>query len=165
MVRRIIAGVAVAGLLILALILSYQTDEALKVSGFIEADDIRVGSRVGGRVHKFLVREGQQVHEGDLLVELEPFDLLERHAEATAILAQRQAVLEKQTAGFRAEEIAQAKAHRDQLAAHLAKLEHGPRPQEIATAKAELALTTAEFQLALLEQKRLEALMAKGAAA
>jgi multidrug resistance efflux pump len=105
------------------------------------------------------------VHRDDLLVELEPFDLLERRAEAMAVLAQRQAELNKRTTGFRAEEIAQARAHRDQLASYLAQLEHGPRPQEIATAKAELALATAEYQLALVEQQRLEALIAKGAAA
>jgi HlyD family secretion protein len=77
---------------------------------------MRVGSRVGGRIHKFLVRAGQQVHQGDLLVELEPYDLLKRRAEAAAALAQRQAALDQRTIGLRAEEIAQAKAHRDQLA-------------------------------------------------
>jgi multidrug resistance efflux pump len=165
MVRRIIAGGVVVALLILAFRLSQPTNKQLHVSGFIEADDIRVGSRVGGRVHQLWVREGQRVHPGDLLVELEPFDLLERRAEAAAVLAQRQAALEQRKAGFRAEEIAQAKARRDQLAAYLAELIHGPRSQEIATAQAELALATAEHDLALLEQKRLEALQAKGAAA
>jgi multidrug resistance efflux pump len=165
MVKYMIAGAVVAALSILTLRFSQQTEAGLKVSGFIEADDVRVGSRVGGRVHKLLVREGQQVHQDDLLVELEPFDLLERRAEAAAVLALRQAELDKRTAGFRAEEIAQAQAHRDQLAAHLAQLEHGPRPQEIATAQAELALATAELHLARLEQQRLEALLAKGAAA
>src|SRR5688500_10245034 len=35
--------------------------EPLNVSGFIEADEIRVGSRVGGRVQEVLVEEGQSV--------------------------------------------------------------------------------------------------------
>jgi multidrug efflux pump subunit AcrA (membrane-fusion protein) len=89
MVKYMIAGAVVAALSILTLRFSQQTEAGLKVSGFIEADDVRVGSRVGGRVHKLLVREGQQVHQDDLLVELEPFDLLERRAEAAAVLALR----------------------------------------------------------------------------
>ena len=165
MVKRVVVGILVGVALLLILRLTQQTETELKVSGFIEADDVRVGSRVGGRVRKIWVDEGQQVRQNDLLVELEPFDLQDRRAEAAAILAQRQAELALRAAGFRVEEVAQAKARRDQLASRLAQLEHGPRPQEIAAAKAEVALAAAEQQLALLEQQRLEALLAKGAAA
>jgi multidrug efflux pump subunit AcrA (membrane-fusion protein) len=57
----------------LAALLWHQMQvEPLKVSGFIEADEIRVGSRVGGRVQEVLVEEGQTVEEDALLVRLEP---------------------------------------------------------------------------------------------
>jgi hypothetical protein len=85
----------------------------------------------------------------DVCVMMGVFDLLERRAEAAAVLAQRQAELDRRTAGFRPEEIARAKAHRDPLASYLAQLEHGPRPQEMATAKAEFALATATHHRAL----------------
>ncbi|MFT3785167.1 MAG: efflux RND transporter periplasmic adaptor subunit [Tepidisphaeraceae bacterium] len=91
--RRIVVIVVVALLLLAALIASQLWPRAATVSGFIEADEIRVGSRVGGRVQRVAVTEGQKVHAGDLLIELEPFDLLQRHAEAVAKVAQANAQL------------------------------------------------------------------------
>ena len=102
----------------------------------MEADEIRVGSRVGGRVRRVEAVEGRSIKAGDVLVELEPFDLREQQAQAQANLAASQAACQKMTQGFRAEEIAQAKARRDQLAAKLAELEAGPRKEEIAVAAA-----------------------------
>jgi HlyD family secretion protein len=101
------------------------------VSGFIEADDIRVGSRVGGRVRSVNVKEGQEVRQGEALIELEPFDLREQLARADSELAARKAVLERLEAGFRAEETGQARAQRDQARATLDRLVAGPRPLEI----------------------------------
>ena len=51
-----------------------------KVSGFIEADEVRVGSRIGGRVSEVLVEEGAKVNVGQPLLKIDPFDLLERLA-------------------------------------------------------------------------------------
>lgn len=128
--------------------------EPLKVSGFIEADEIRVGSRVGGRVRRVAVEEGAEVRTGDPLVELDPYDLHERRAEAEALLAQRRRTLEKLEAGYRYEEVAQAEARFDQLMANFAKLEHGPRAQEIAAADAQLKLAQSNLELAKLQHKR-----------
>ena len=47
---------------------SQHRTEPFKVSGFVEADEIRVGSRVGGRVAKTLAVEGASVKTGDLLI-------------------------------------------------------------------------------------------------
>src|SRR2546421_13113507 len=66
----------------------------LKVSGFLEADEIRVGSRVGGRVAKTIAIEGAMVKAGDLLVELEPYDLLARQAQAQAQLQSASTAIE-----------------------------------------------------------------------
>src|SRR4051812_29755478 len=78
---------------------SQHRHEPLKVSGFIEADEIRVGSRVGGRVAKTIAIEGAAGEIGDLLIELEPYDLLARQAQAQAQLttAQTSAELAKIT--------------------------------------------------------------------
>ncbi len=59
------------------LMISKWRVEPLKVSGFIEAHEIRLGSRIGGRVSAVLVAEGDEVKAGQVLVELEPFDLLD----------------------------------------------------------------------------------------
>lgn len=91
MVTRITAFIVVGALLIGAILFSQFRREPLKVSGFIEADEIRVGSRVGGRVMKVPAIEGQPVKVGDLLIELEPYDLNERRAEAAAKIEQAKA--------------------------------------------------------------------------
>ena len=62
-----------------------------QTSGFIEADEIRLGSRVGGRVARVQVEEGQEVSEGQVLIDLEPYDLLARQHEAQATLAAKEA--------------------------------------------------------------------------
>ncbi|HPA48448.1 MAG TPA: efflux RND transporter periplasmic adaptor subunit [bacterium] len=159
MIKRFILFVVAVGALVTFLFYQQQIKEPLKVSGFIEADEIRVGSRVGGRVHEVSAEEGRRVSVGDVLVKLEPFDLLERRAEAQSKLSAAQAECEKRKAGFREEEIAQAQARRDQLAARLQKLEVGPRKQEIAAAQARLDLANAQLELAELNYKRVETLL------
>ncbi len=144
----------VAGLLVR----SRYLPQPLKVSGFIEADEVRVGSRVGGRVSEVLVQEGQQVKAGQVLLKLDPYNLRARLAEAQAQLAARQAVLDKLQAGYRAEEIAQAKARVDQWTATVAKLVSGPRPEEIAAAQSRLTLAGAQLDRARRSYDRLQGL-------
>jgi len=91
-------------ILLVAALVSYlvytqHRHEALKVSGFVEAYEIRVGSRVGGRIAKTVAVEGAAVKTGDLLMELEPYDLEARRAQAKAELdaADAQAALAKLT--------------------------------------------------------------------
>lgn len=122
--------------------------EPTVVSGYIEADEIRVGSRVGGRVREVLVDEGDAVQKGQILVRLDPFDLLERLAQAKAELAASESRLAKLKAGFRPEEVAEAKAVRDQAQAALEEAKAGPRAQEIAAARDQVALHQAELDLA-----------------
>ena len=138
MVQRLFLFLIVIAVLAGLLIYSQQVEETGKVSGFVEADEIRLGSLVGGRIQRVDAREGDRVAAGDVLVVLEPFDLAERRAEAQAKLEAARANYNRLSAGFRTEEIAEAKAHRDQLAARLAKLEAGPRKQEINAAIARL---------------------------
>lgn len=112
-----------------------QTQAAdFHVSGFLEADEVEVGSRVGGRVAKVHVREGEVVEAGALLFELEPFDLVERRAREAAEVAAREA--------------------------RLAALEAGPRKQEIAAARARLEAAQAAQALAELEDQRTRSLVA-----
>lgn len=164
MARRVAAFVALALVLSGALLWSQQRPTRLQVSGFVEADEIRVGSRVGGRVAKVSVSEGAVVNKGDVLLELEPFDLREQRAQAASVLAERQRDYEKLNAGNRPEEVAQAMARLDQLRANFAKLKAGPRKQEIAAAKAEKELAEAELARAKLNDQRVQALFDKGAA-
>jgi multidrug resistance efflux pump len=117
MPKRMLVLLLAAGLLTTALVYSQFRHQPQKVSGFVEADEIRLGSRVGGRVIRVGVEEGQTVKAGDKLIELAPFDLLARRAQALAELAARQAELQRCQAGPRVQQIAQAQAARSRAAA------------------------------------------------
>ena len=130
--RWLLLLLALLGLLA-ALRWSQQRSEPFRVSGFLEADEIRVGSRVGGRVARMHVDEGSLVEAGAVLVELEPYDLLERRAELSA------------------------RVHA--LEARLAELRAGPRKQEIEAARAQLAAAVAARSLAELDEARTRSLV------
>lgn len=133
------------------------------VSGTIEADDMRVGSRVGGRVREVNVEEGQLVRAGDPLISLDPYDLNERLTEAHALLAVQKATLARLEAGFRSEEIAQARAKRDALKAVLDKLIAGRRPLEISMLEAKERIALAEFNNANRELERIRSIVERTA--
>jgi multidrug resistance efflux pump len=161
MIQRIVAGFVVVALLVGLLVYSQMRSEPLKVSGYIEADEIRLGSRVGGRVKAVHCQEGESVAAGALLVELEEFDLLARKAEAAAQVAASEAELARLKNGFRAEEIAQAQARTERLAAKLKILVDGPREEEINAARARLDLAVAQVERAMLSYDRLMELFVK----
>lgn len=165
MMKRILFLVVVAAVVLMTvLIWSQHRLGPLKVSGFIEADEIRLGSRVGGRVQAVHVEEGAAVEAGAVLMTLEPFDLKERRAQAAAQAVAAQARYDRLAAGFRAEEIAQAVARRDQLSANLRRLVNGPREEDIAAAQARVELAEAKCVLAQQQYDRTMAAAKQGAA-
>ena len=161
MTKRILLGVLVAALLIALLAYSQWRTPAAKVSGAIEADEIRLGSRVGGRVDKVLVEEGQTVQQGDALVELEPFDLNSRLAQAQAELAAQEADLDRLTTGYREEEKSQAEERVNRLKAKVARLVKGAREEEKSAAKSRHELAEAQLIRAKAVYKRNADLFAK----
>lgn len=164
MAKRVIVVVIVGCLLLALLLVSQWRGESLKVSGFIEADEIRLGSRVGGRVSEVLVEEGQAVKAGDVLLKLEPYDLESRRSTAAAELAAKRADYEKLKAGYRDEEIAQARAERDRAKANLDKLIAGPREEQIAAAEAQLQQAEAQAELARIVFQQKASLFDRNAA-
>ena len=159
MVRRAFAILILTGALGGLIAYSQLRPVSHHVSGFIEADEIRLGSRVGGRVQEVLVEEGQLVKAGQILVKLEPYDLDEQLKEAQAQLAARDAELQKLEAGYRTEEVGQARARYDQLQARLDMLIEGARPQEIDAARARLDVAQAEARFATLNFNRAQSLI------
>ncbi len=164
MIKRLIFFLLLATVLIGGIIYSKLRPQPDVVSGFIEADEIRVGSRIGGRVAAVHIGEGDHVTASQLLVELEPFDLLERKQEAEATLNSRQAELDRMMHGYREEEVAQAKSIYEQRVAEYNKMKNGPRPQEIEVAKARRIVAEAELTLARQNHTRLLRLYEKSAA-
>lgn len=161
---RIVLAVAVFAAAIGALYWSQAHGEPAIVSGFVEADEIRVGSRVGGRVAEVLVAEGAPVKAGATLVRLEPYNLKEALAQAEAEWAAASAVRDKLAAGFRPEEVAQAEAMREQASAAYQEAKAGPRKQEIDEAADSLKLAEATLELAAATHRRVENLFGTKAA-
>ena len=103
---------ALAGIALLALSGStvglwlrlFDRPSELRLPGTVETQDVRLSSRVGGRVLKVLVRESQLVEPGQPIVELE---MPELDAQRSQLVAQQQAaeaVLAKLREGPRKEE-------------------------------------------------------------
>jgi HlyD family secretion protein len=163
MIRRI-GTVAVLVVSLIGLIVYSQLRPIPnRISGFIEADEIRVGSRLGGRVLDVHVTEGERVERGRLLVELEPFDLLQREQEAAMSLAAIEADYQRLCRGLRPGEIAQAKARYEQFAARYDLLVAGPRQQEIEAAESRVQLAETEQVLAQLNYDRSKKLISQRA--
>jgi HlyD family secretion protein len=70
--RRVAAGCA---LLAIAAVSNSCTKRSDFVSGTIEVDEVHVAPRMGGRVEKIFVREGDRLKAGDVIVQLEAAEL------------------------------------------------------------------------------------------
>ncbi len=137
--KRALVVVAGAVILVSAAFYVAASREAkpLEGSGTIEARNIRVGSKVGGRIAEVKVREGDRVETGQVLVTFEDQELL-------AALEQARANLDKMQRGYRTEEIAQARAAAAQAKAQYTELASGYRKEQVEAARAAMERTRAE---------------------
>lgn len=87
-----------------------REEAPLSASGTLEARNINVGSKVGGRISKVLANEGDHVEPNQLLVTFDDAELSGRLLQARGKLEQAQANLAKMLHGSRPEEIAEAQA-------------------------------------------------------
>ncbi len=132
----------------------FRRDTALEGSGTVEARDIRVGSKVGGRIDKVLVREGDRVESGQTLITFDDQELL-------ASLDQSRAAAEKAKRGFRPEEIAEARAAAAQAKADYELRVNGYRQEDIAAAQSDVDRAAADEVRARLDFQRYQALAQK----
>jgi HlyD family secretion protein len=112
------------------------TNGALVASGHVEATDVRIATKIGGRVVSVEKQEGDVVKTGDLLARVSTTDL------------------ELQ--------VRQAQAERGQAAAELKLRLAGPRAQERAEAEAQVRAVEAELKGAELDLERMQGLLDRG---
>jgi HlyD family secretion protein len=132
----------------------FHKDTGLQGSGTVEARNIRVGSKVGGRIDKLLVREGDTVEAGQVLMTFDDKELL-------ASLEQSRANAEKSKRGYRREEIEEARAAALQAKADYELKKNGYRKEDIAAAQADLDRAAADETRTQLDFQRYEALAQK----
>jgi multidrug resistance efflux pump len=115
----------------------------LVLNGTIEADDILVGSKIGGRVTEVLVKEGDKVKAREVLIRLDDAELKARRDQALA-------------------SIKQAEEHVKEREAYLKLVVTGNRQQEIERAKADWESVKAKLDLAIKDKERYESLYERG---
>lgn len=115
----------------------HRGDSSLQGSGTVETRVIRVGSKVGGRIDKVLVREGDTVQAGQVLVSFDDTEL-------QAALGQSLAGFQKARRGSRPEDIAEARAATAEAKAEYDQRKNGYRREDIAAAQSDLDRATAD---------------------
>ncbi len=132
----------------------FHHDNGLQGSGTVEARNIRVGSEVGGRIDKVLVREGEIVTAGQVLMTFDDKELL-------ASLAQSRANAEKAKRGYRREDIQEVRAAALQAKADYEMRKNGYRKEDIAAAQADVDRAAADETRSSLDFQRYDALAKK----
>jgi membrane fusion protein YbhG len=123
-----------------------EPSNTIRVSGHVEATEVRVASDVGGRLIELRVMEGDRVAAGDLIGRLDATDAELQIDRARAERAAAEAQLRALQAGARPEEIRQAQA-------------------EVEAAEGEAAAVNAEQKAAETDLERFEALLRANAGA
>lgn len=141
----------------------HRTPAPLRLPGTVEIQEVRLSSRIGGRVKAVAVREGQLLKPGEVLVEFEAPELEAMRDQARQKRAAAASSLEKLLAGARPEEVAVADAAVVAAEARLTRVKAGWREEEIEQARKDLAAIQAEVELARAEWDRERFLAPKGA--
>jgi HlyD family secretion protein len=129
-----------------------KRDDALVLSGTIEARDVQVGSLVGGRVTAVHVDEGASVSAGQPIVTLEP-DLIDAQVrEQDSRVDQARARLALTLKGPRTEEIARARADYDNAEKERRRLEALMKEGIIARQTYDDAVTAARTKQEMLRE-------------
>ena len=141
----IIVVIAIAAVAVTAVYAGwFNRDASLQGSGTVEARNIRVGSKVGGRILQVLVREGDRVQPGQTLITFDDKEL-------QASLEQARANAQKAQRGFRKEEIQEAQAAATQAKADFEMHLKGYRKEDIDAAQADVDRAIADETRARLD--------------
>ncbi|HEY1307035.1 MAG TPA: HlyD family efflux transporter periplasmic adaptor subunit [Vicinamibacterales bacterium] len=130
----------VAAPLVLAACKTSTPDNAIRVSGHVEATEVQVSAEVGGRILELKVDEGSRLVIGDVIATLDPRDTELQIQRAKADRAAALAQLRLLEAGSRAEDIRQAQA-------------------QVEAARADAMTVETDLKAAQLDLDRIEALL------
>lgn len=133
------------------------------LSGYFESQPTELASRIGGRVARLLVKEGEAVHVGQPLIEFEAAPAAEETAAKQATAEQARQQLREIQNGPRPEDIRKQEAVVAEAQATLTRLRNGPLPEDIAGAKARVRQTQALLQKALAGARPQEIAQARAA--
>jgi HlyD family secretion protein len=90
---------------------SIDKNEATTILGTVEVNEVKIASKVPGRIAEVLVKEGEEVQAEQILLKLETTELEAKKKQAEGALLAAQAVYNKAKNGARPQEIQLAKAN------------------------------------------------------
>jgi multidrug resistance efflux pump len=164
--KIIIAAVGLVACLVAAAGLWWllaERDTALRLQGIVEVQEVRLGSKMGGRIAEVLTREGVIVQADQLLVRLEAPELEAQREQWLARVEARGAALERMRSGARAEEREAADAAAEAALARYERLKAGTRDEEIRQAEADWKRDVATLTVAQQDLRRVEWLFSRSA--
>ena len=135
----------------------------LRLPGTVEVQEVRLSSRVGGRVKEVHVREGQLLKPGEALATFEAPELEAQREQAERQRQAAYAALDRVRHGARPEERAVAEAAVKAAEATLVRVKAGWRPEEVEQVRKEVLAQEAELEYARAELDRQRFLAPKGA--
>lgn len=131
----------------------------LKLPGIVEEQEIRLSSKIGGRIKEVFAVEGASVAQGAVLVTFESPEVEARILQLQAQLKIADARLKQARNGPLPEQIESARAAVEMAEARLASLKSGSRAEEISQAKSDVSNRIADEARARSELDRMRTLL------
>lgn len=100
-----IAPVIIALIAISALTMNFLNKEEVTITGMIETSEIDVASKIPGRIDSVFVKEGDRVHQGQILAKLGSKEIDAKVEQARSVMEAARAKMEMAQKGARPEEI------------------------------------------------------------
>lgn len=155
-----LAGAAAIGAGLWAwLSLSGKNADTLALHGNVDIRQVDLGFRVGGRIAKVLVEEGESVEAGRVLALLDKDLLTQARDQAKANYEVQLANLKKLEKGYRAEEVAQARAQT--AASEASAINAGENYRRAAALRGSKAVSQREYDNALAGKREADANLRK----
>jgi len=163
----IIVGVVVILLTVGAVTVyfSVSNSSTLRLPGIVEIQEVRLGSKIGGRVEAVLVKEGDLVDRYDKLIVFEAPELKNQKQQMQARLQAAEAEYLRAKNGPRAEDKDAAQAAAQASKARYDRVKFGWRDEEKQQAQSDLDSADAEFEQAQKEYNRVSNLFRQMAVA
>jgi HlyD family secretion protein len=159
-----------AGLVVVAVLVGLgfywplgRSDRMRRLPGVVETQEVRLSSKIGGRVARVAVAEGDLVSAGQALVYFDVPELEAQYEQMKARLQAAEADLDKTRAGARTEEKSSSRAAVASARARLDLLKAGSRAEDIDQARNDLASAEADLKGATKDWNREDKLFPQGA--
>src|ERR1019366_1297380 len=126
----------------------FRPPQPLRFPGIVEVQEVRLGSKVGGRVEAVLVQEGDVTYKNQPLIVFEAPELKNQRLQVKARLDSAVAEWQRAVNGPRPEEKGAGKAAMDSAKARNDRAVNGFRKEEIEQAESDYQSADADYEQA-----------------